>query len=68
MFAPTDFLDLAQTEHAALFEGLEQVWQALPKIALYLKEHVPSKISNASADLKQVLIGTARASRRQRPF
>jgi len=37
MFAPDQFLDLAETEHGLLFEDVEHVWQALPKIAAYLK-------------------------------
>ncbi len=37
MFAPDKFLDLSETEHSLLFEDVEHVWQALPKIAAYLK-------------------------------
>jgi NDP-sugar pyrophosphorylase family protein len=37
MFAPDQFLDLSQTEHGLLFEDVEDVWQALPKIEAYLK-------------------------------
>lgn len=37
MFAPDQFLDLSQTEHSLLFEDVEHVWQALPKIATYLR-------------------------------
>ena len=37
MFAPDQFLDLSQTEHGLLFEDVEHVWQALPKIAAYLQ-------------------------------
>jgi NDP-sugar pyrophosphorylase family protein len=37
MFAPDKFLDLSQTEHGLLFEDVENVWQALPKIAAYLQ-------------------------------
>jgi len=37
MFAPDQFLDLSQTEHGLLFEDVEHVWQALPKIETYLK-------------------------------
>jgi len=35
-FAPADFLDLAQTEHAALFEGVTHAWEVLPRLAAYL--------------------------------
>ncbi len=37
MFAPDQFLDLSETEHRLLFDDVEHVWQALPKIATYLK-------------------------------
>jgi NDP-sugar pyrophosphorylase family protein len=37
MFAPDDFLDLHQTEHRIIFENVDDVWQALPKIAAYLQ-------------------------------
>ena len=40
MFEPEAFLDLSHTDHRALFEGVEQVWQALPKIAPYLKSNL----------------------------
>lgn len=37
MFAPDQFLDLSRTEHKIIFENVEDVWQALPKIAAYLQ-------------------------------
>ncbi len=37
MFAPDQFLDLSHTEHKIIFENVEDVWQALPKIAAYLQ-------------------------------
>ena len=37
MFAPEQFLDLNRTEHRIIFENVEDVWQALPKISAYLK-------------------------------
>ena len=36
MFKPADLFDLAQTEHATLFDGCEFAWDALKKIAPYL--------------------------------
>ena len=36
VFSPADFLDLAQTEHAALFEGVTQAWEVLPRLKDYL--------------------------------
>ncbi|MDR2462310.1 MAG: UDP-N-acetylglucosamine diphosphorylase [Verrucomicrobiales bacterium] len=37
MFKAADYLDFTQTEHAALFEGAEYVWDALKQISTYLK-------------------------------
>jgi UDP-N-acetylglucosamine diphosphorylase / glucose-1-phosphate thymidylyltransferase / UDP-N-acetylgalactosamine diphosphorylase / glucosamine-1-phosphate N-acetyltransferase / galactosamine-1-phosphate N-acetyltransferase len=37
IFKAEDYLDLSQTEHVALFEKVEQVWDVLPQIAVYLK-------------------------------
>ena len=37
MFKPERFLDLNRTEHRVIFDNVESVWQALPKIAAYLK-------------------------------
>ena len=37
MFAPEEFLDLSCTEHRVIFDNLDAVWQALPKIEAYLK-------------------------------
>jgi NDP-sugar pyrophosphorylase family protein len=37
MFSPNQFFDLDHTEHRVIFENLEHVWQALPKIATYLQ-------------------------------
>lgn len=35
-----DLFDLGQTEHGALFEGAEQPWDALKRLAAYLSQHV----------------------------
>lgn len=37
MFHPQNFLDLSRTEHRVIFDNVEHVWQALPKIATYLR-------------------------------
>jgi len=37
MFSPPKFFDLDRTEHRVIFENLEHVWQALPKISAYLQ-------------------------------
>ncbi|MEI9999907.1 MAG: DapH/DapD/GlmU-related protein [Verrucomicrobiota bacterium] len=40
VFAPADYLDLNQTDHAKLFEGVTQAWEVLPKLAAYLAEQI----------------------------
>lgn len=40
MFKPTDLFDLAQTEHAALFDSCEYAWDALKKLKAYIDAHV----------------------------
>ena len=55
VFAPGDYLDLAQTEHAALFEGVGHAWEVLPKIAPYLKAHL--RPANHGRMLGQPYIG-----------
>ena len=37
MFTPETFFDLNHTEHRVIFDNIEHVWQALPKIAAYLQ-------------------------------
>jgi len=37
MFPPAQFFDLNRTAHRVIFENVENVWQALPKIAPYLQ-------------------------------
>lgn len=37
MFKPADLFDLAQTPHAALFEGCEYAWDALKRLREYLQ-------------------------------
>jgi UDP-N-acetylglucosamine diphosphorylase / glucose-1-phosphate thymidylyltransferase / UDP-N-acetylgalactosamine diphosphorylase / glucosamine-1-phosphate N-acetyltransferase / galactosamine-1-phosphate N-acetyltransferase len=34
---PKDYFDLSKTKHAALFEGVNFVWEVIPKIGEYLK-------------------------------
>ena len=40
VFAPADFLDLKQTDHAALFHDVINAWEVLPKLAKYLEAHL----------------------------
>jgi NDP-sugar pyrophosphorylase family protein len=39
-FAPADFLDLGQTEHPALFDGVTQAWEILHKLVHYLDAEI----------------------------
>lgn len=52
MIRTADLLDLAQFEHAVLFDGCEYPWQALPRIKEYLRAHL--KPANRAR-----LVGTA---------
>ncbi|HUR44225.1 MAG TPA: DapH/DapD/GlmU-related protein [Candidatus Saccharimonadales bacterium] len=47
MFKPTDLFDLAQTEHAALFDGCENAWDALKRIKDYIKKHLRPGLHNS---------------------
>ena len=40
MFSPASLLDLGRTAHAGLFEGAENAWEALPRIAAWLRENL----------------------------
>lgn len=40
MFAPAAYFDLNATSHASLFDGVEQAWEVLPRIAPYLERHL----------------------------
>ncbi len=46
MFKAADLFDLAQTEHAALFEGCGQAWEALTRIEAYLDAHLKPALHN----------------------
>ena len=46
MFKPTDLFDLSQTEHAALFDGVEFAWEALRKIEAYLAAQLKPALHN----------------------
>jgi len=46
MFRPQDLFDLAQTEHAGLFEGCELAWEALRRIGPYLSQHLRPGLRN----------------------
>jgi UDP-N-acetylglucosamine diphosphorylase / glucose-1-phosphate thymidylyltransferase / UDP-N-acetylgalactosamine diphosphorylase / glucosamine-1-phosphate N-acetyltransferase / galactosamine-1-phosphate N-acetyltransferase len=46
MFKPADFFDLKQTEHAALFAGVESAWEVLNKIKAYVEANVKAELHN----------------------
>jgi NDP-sugar pyrophosphorylase family protein len=46
MFKPADLFDLAQTEHAALFDGCRFAWDALKKIEPYLAANLKPELRN----------------------
>ncbi|HTJ00641.1 MAG TPA: DapH/DapD/GlmU-related protein [Dongiaceae bacterium] len=46
MFKPADLFDLAQTEHAALFEGVEFAWEVLAKIKAYVAAQAKPVLKN----------------------
>lgn len=46
MFKPSDFFDLSQSRHAAVFDGCEHAWDALKKIAAYLSTNLRPALHN----------------------
>src|SRR3989442_15585431 len=46
MFKPADLFDLSQTEHAALFDGVEFAWDALKHIKDYVEANVKPGLHN----------------------
>jgi len=44
MFAPSDLFDLTEFEHRGLFEAIEYVWEALPRIEPYIKSVIKPAI------------------------
>jgi UDP-N-acetylglucosamine diphosphorylase / glucose-1-phosphate thymidylyltransferase / UDP-N-acetylgalactosamine diphosphorylase / glucosamine-1-phosphate N-acetyltransferase / galactosamine-1-phosphate N-acetyltransferase len=61
MFKATDLFDLAQTEHAALFDGCEFAWDALKKLKAYVEAHARPALHNRCEGVawigEQVFIG-----------
>ena len=54
-FAPVDYLDLAQTDHAALFQGVTQAWEVLPRLKDYLAREL--KPENRGRVMSGAVIG-----------
>lgn len=46
MFKPSDLFDLAQTDHAALFDGCDYAWDALKRLSDYLATHLRPGLHN----------------------
>ena len=46
MFKPADLFDLAQTEHAKIFDGCQYAWDALKKIQDYIAAHLKPELRN----------------------
>jgi len=50
VFAPTDFFDLKETDHAAIFHEVIQAWEILPKLGHYLEAQlVPANLGQLMA-------------------
>jgi NDP-sugar pyrophosphorylase family protein len=46
MFKPSDLFDLAQTQHARVFDGCEHAWEALQKIKAYIASQLKPELHN----------------------
>ncbi len=61
MFKPADLFDLKQTEHAALFAGIEFAWEALKRIKQYVAQNIKPGLHNKCEGVayigEQVFIG-----------
>jgi NDP-sugar pyrophosphorylase family protein len=61
MFKPEELFDLSQTEHASLFDGCNHAWEALGRIADYLKANLKPGLHNTCQGVawvgEQVFIG-----------
>jgi len=61
VFAPADYFDFNQTDHAAIFHDVTQAWEILPKLASYLEEQlVPANLGRLIGEPvigEQVFIG-----------
>jgi len=62
VLSPQDFFDLEGFEHKALFEGVEYVWEVLPRIEEYVRAHLRPEVlgevgPGAYVDSGQVFVG-----------
>lgn len=51
-FTPTEFFDLTRCQHAALFDGLTYVWQAIPRIGDYIRSRFDAGLMFEPDELK----------------
>jgi NDP-sugar pyrophosphorylase family protein len=62
MFKPIELFDLSQTEHAELFEGCEQAWDALKRLRDYVAARAKPELHNRCDGVafvgEQVYIGS----------
>ncbi|MBC8446721.1 MAG: UDP-N-acetylglucosamine diphosphorylase [Chloroflexi bacterium] len=54
MLRPQDFFDLSKFAHAALFDGVEFVWEVLPRIGEYIRAHLEPGIEGEVSRLAEV--------------
>lgn len=47
MVKPSDLFDLSKTEHAGLFDGCQNAWEVLAKIAAYIEGHLKPGLHNS---------------------
>lgn len=45
MFKPEDYFDLKDISHKPLFQGVQQVWEVLPKIKNYIRDTIQPNIA-----------------------
>lgn len=50
MFSPQKFFNLTEWEHQELFDGVEQVWDVLPRIKPYLRSKIKSNLGGILSD------------------
>lgn len=46
MFSPSSFFDLSETEHAALFENVAHVWEAVERIKPYIQQRFATDLKD----------------------
>lgn len=57
MFKPGDLFDLAQTGHAALFEGCDFAWDALKNLKAYVEKNVKARPPGLGNERSRIFLG-----------